>query len=213
MIREIDMNTWPRRDAYRFFSRMSNPFFTVTFREDVTDLYSAARARGLSFYTALIWACTRSINEIEAFRVTMRGGMPALLDHRDPSFTDLKPGSEQFHIVTMAYMDDLEAFCAEAERLSSTQNGFIDASKESDNLIYYSCLPWIELTAFTNERDLTAPGALDDNIPRITWGRYIEENGRKKLGISMEVNHRFVDGVHIGRFAQRLEAAMRALAQ
>ena len=63
------------------------------------------------------------------------------------------------------------------------------------------------MTGCTNERDFDR----DDNIPRITWGRYGEENGRKKLGMSVEVNHRLIDGVHIGRFAQTLEGLIDAL--
>ena len=51
----------------------------------------------------------------------------------------------------------------------------------------------------------------DDAIPRISWGKYREENGRKTLGLSVELNHRFVDGVHVGMFAKELERLMSAL--
>ena len=33
----------------------------------------------------------------------------------------------------------------------------------------------------------------------------------KRQGISMEVNHRFIDGYHIGRFAQNLEQCINSL--
>ena len=65
----------------------------------------------------------------------------------------------------------------------------------------------IDLTGCTNERDFDR----DDNIPRITWGRYGEENGRKKLGMSVEVNHRFIDGLHLGKFYEKLQADIDAL--
>lgn len=48
-------------------------------------------------------------------------------------------------------------------------------------------------------------------MPRISWGRYTEQGGRLTLGLSVEVNHRFIDGLHIGQFATRLDAAIRAL--
>ena len=204
-------SVWERREAYEYFSAFSNPFYMVTFRQDVTDLYRYTKSRGLSFYAGMIWACTQSINDVGAFLVTMRDGEPVRLARRDPSFTALKPGAEQFHIVTMEHIPDPDAFCLEADRLSKTQDTFLDTEKESDSLIYYSCLPWIDLTALTNERNLSAPGALDDSIPRLAWGKYTEENGRKTLGISMEVNHRFIDGVHIGRFAERFNAYLSQL--
>ena len=38
---------WERREAYTFFSQISNPFYMVTFRQDVTALRRFARANGL----------------------------------------------------------------------------------------------------------------------------------------------------------------------
>ena len=51
----------------------------------------------------------------------------------------------------------------------------------------------------------------DDAIPRIAWGKYREENGRLVLGMSLEVNHRLVDGLHIGLFARELDRVMDSL--
>ncbi len=207
----IDPGTWERREAYEYFSRFSDPFYAVTFIQDVTDLYGYVKRHGLSFYRALVWACTEAVNAVPAFLTAVRDGAPVQLDGRDPSFTDLKKDAEQFRIVTMPRMGDIGAFCAEAERLGRAREDFLDPEKESDDLIYLTCLPWIELTSFTNGRDLSAPGALDDSIPRLAWGKYTGENGRKRLGISLEVNHRFIDGVHIGRFAGELTRIMACL--
>lgn len=201
---KLDLSTWPRREAFAFFSRLSNPYYMVSFRQDVSGVYDFAKANGLSFYYAMIWACTRAMNETEAFRLTVRGGELYRLDGRSPSFTDLKKGAEQFHIVTMPCDGDIRRFCALAARRSREQTAFLDESAETDELIYFSCLPWLDLTALTNERDLSAPGAADDCIPRVAWGRYQEENGRKKLTISLEVNHRLIDGLHLGEFTQNL---------
>ena len=208
---KIDPGRWERKEAYAFFSGISNPFYMVTFQTDVTPLWRYTRSHGLSFYKGMIWACTQAINAVEAFRIAIRDGEPVLLCRRDPSFTDLKPGHEQFQIVTLQHSEEIGHFCEEADRASRAQETFIDPAKESDALIYYSCLPWIELTALTNERDLSAPGARDDSIPRIAWGKAVEENGCVKLGLSMEVNHRLIDGIHIGRFVEQLEKQMKDL--
>lgn len=210
-MKELDLNTWPRREAYTFFSRLSNPFYMVSFKVDVTKLYDYTKARGLSFYMGMVWACTRAVNEVPAFRVALREGKLVEVPRRDPSFTDLHKGAEQFHIVTVDYMADAEAFCREAARLSREQTAFVDMSKETDDLIYFSCLPWIDLTAMTNERDMAAPGALEDSIPRITWGKYTQESERKTLCVSLEVNHRFIDGLHIGRFSEALADCINEL--
>ena len=202
---------WPRREAFEFFSGISNPFYMVTFRQDVTRLYDFTRRNDMSFYYGMVWACTMAVNKVEAFRLTIRGEEIVRLPRRDPSFTDLREGAEQFHIVTLPYDEDPVSFCRAATRQSRQQQGFIDLGKETDELLYLSCLPWVELTALSNERDLSAPNARDDCIPRIAWGRFREENGRKILGLSLEVNHRMIDGLHIGRFAEELTRLIKSL--
>ena len=203
----INMATWPRRGMYDYFSGVSNPFYSVTVQIDVTGLASWAKREGLSFYYALVYLCTQAVNQTVAFRYDIREGQVALLDRREPSFTDLKPGAELFHIVTMPAGEDIRAFCREARQKSRAQDMFIDMAAEAGPLIYFSCLPWVELTALTNERDFDR----DDTVPRIAWGRYVEQNGRLKLGLSLEVNHRFIDGLHIGQFVRALEGLIAAL--
>ncbi len=204
MERKIDLATWQRKDLFAFFTEQSHPFYMVTFRQDVTNLRRYARAHGLSFYYSLIYLCCEAVNRVEAFRYTIRGGEVYRLDGRRPSFTDLRPGSECFHIVTLPGAGTLPDFVAAAKQKSAAQRVLIEPAEERDDLIYFSSLPWVDLTALTNERDLSAPGARDDSVPRIAWGRYTEEGDRVTLGLSMEVNHRLIDGIHIGRFAEEL---------
>ncbi|MBR3346424.1 MAG: hypothetical protein IKG37_05035, partial [Solobacterium sp.] len=102
-----------------------------------------------------------------------------------------------------------EEFCKAAAEITSAQECFLVESKESDQLIFISCLPWIDVTGLTNE-GMTDPS---DSIPRITWGKYEEENGRLVLGMSLEVNHRLIDGVHIGEFYRNFRNVLENLPQ
>ncbi len=207
MPQKIDLATWPRREAYEHFSARSNPFFSVTFPVDVTNLYNYTKARGVSFYYALVYLSTQAVNQVEAFRYSLSGGEIVLLDKRNPSFTDLNPGSDQFHIVTLPLEGSLTDFCEAARAKSRAQTAFLVPASESADLIYYSSVPWFDITSLTNERDFDP----DDTVPRIAWGRYVETHGRKKLHVSMELNHRFVDGLHIGRYYETLTALIESL--
>ena len=203
----IDVNEWPRKDLFEFFSGVSHPFYSVNFGVDVTNLYYYVKEHHLSFYYALTYLCTKAMNEVEAFRYTIDDKKVALLDERIPSFTDLKKGSEYFHIVTMECEGSIDEFCRLAKETSRAQKVFLDYSKESNNQIFFSCLPWIELTALTNERNFD----VDDATPRLAWGKFVDVDGRKKLNMSLEVNHRFIDGLHIGRFYEQLQAMIDEL--
>lgn len=206
MTRVIDWAAWPRRELFAFFSAMSQPFYTVTFRQDVTRLVRFTRENNLSFYYSLGYLCTRAVNQIEAFRYALQGEDLVLFDRRNPSFTDLHPGSEQFHIVTLPLEGTMSEFCAAARAKSAAQTTLLD-QEDSPDLIYFTCLPWVEMTALTNERDFDP----DDAVPRIAWGKYAREGERQILHISMELNHRFVDGLHVGRFHQALSELMEEL--
>lgn len=206
-MRKIDPNTWSRREIFDFFSKISNPFYSVTFNVDVTEVYAYAKRSGLSFYYALVYLVTKAVKSVEAFRYGIVDGELVLFDERSPSFTDLKKGSESFHIVTMPCEGNIAEFCQDAKRRSAEQTTFLSTDKESADLIYFSCLPWVELTALTNERDFDP----DDAIPRISWGKFHERDGRKILGMSLELNHRFTDGVHIGKFADALKNLIEQL--
>ena len=48
-MQKIDLAVWPRAELFRFFSAVSQPFYSVTFRVDVTNLHAYARAHGVSF--------------------------------------------------------------------------------------------------------------------------------------------------------------------
>ena len=97
---KIDLPSWPRRDIFSFFSVLDQPFYSVCFRVDVTQLHAYTKTHGLSFYYVMTYLVTQAVNEVENLRYTIRDDSVCLLDKRTPSFTELKKGSEQFQIIT-----------------------------------------------------------------------------------------------------------------
>lgn len=206
-MKPIDMSTYPRKDAFAFFSGASNPFYSVTFEQDVTKLYAYAHEKGLSFYHAMSYLVTKAMNQVQMFRYVVKDGVIYEIDGRTPSLTELRKGEEQYYCVNVPFVDDMEAFCAEAAKRRDSQREFMKAAEETSDLLFISCLPWVEITGLTNPRDFDQ----DDSVPRVVWGKYVKKDERVILHIAVEVNHRLVDGLHIGRFAQRLTALIEAL--
>jgi chloramphenicol O-acetyltransferase type A len=116
---KVDRTHWERAELFEFFSAVSHPFYSVTFRVDVTNLHAYARAHGVSFYYALGYLVTDAVNSVKNFRYTIRNGEIFRLDERIPSLTDLHPGSEQFHIVTLPKVGGIAEFCASAQARSA----------------------------------------------------------------------------------------------
>ena len=71
-------------------------------------------------------------------------------------------------------------------------------------MIYFTTLPWISFTSFAHARNK----GRGDSIPRIVFGKFTEEGERLMLPISVEVHHALMDGLHVGRFLNRLGGAL-----
>lgn len=204
----IDRETWPRRGHYAFFAPMSHPFYALTFPVDVTPLRAYCGDRGLPFYPAMVFAVTKAMERVEAFLYRDRDGVIVRHDSLVPSFTDLRPGSELFHIVTLEAGADLAGFCRRAREQSARQTEFLTGGPwDGDQEVYFTCLPWFPLTALTNERDVNP----SDTIPRVSWGRWEERDGRALLNLSLELNHRLLDGVHVGQLYAALNTLLGEL--
>lgn len=206
----VDFATWPRREHYNFFKDMSWPFFSLTFPVDVTRLRAWAKVQGVSFYYSMVWAVTKAMERTPAFLYKDRGEA-GIVKHSTlvPSFTDLTPGSELFHITTVDAGDDMADFARRARAISRAQTEFInEGGWEPDSLVYFTCLPWFPISALTNERHVDPA----DSIPRMAWGKWREgPDGSLLLDISLEANHRLMDGVNVGQFHAALTAILEGL--
>ena len=137
----IDKETWPRRAYYDFFAPMSDPFYTLTFPVDVTALRAWCKANRQPFYPAMVYAVTKAMEEVDAFHYKDRDGVIVRHDTLVPSFTDLKPGSELFHIVTLEAGEDPADFCRRAKEQSAEQTAFItDGPWDADQPVSYTHL-------------------------------------------------------------------------
>lgn len=200
-MQKLAMDQWERKEIFDFMSALSDPFYTVCFNIDVTNVYEYTHRKNLSFYYALIYLVTQSVNEVPAFLNDIADGEIVVLGRRSPSFCDIRRGSEAFYIVNMLLEHNIDDFCKKAKEKSFLQTSFFPTDKPADEAwIYFSCIPWVDLTCVTNERDFDP----DDTVPRISWGKYVSCGGRKKLNMSVEVNHRLIDGFHIGLLERRL---------
>lgn len=202
----IDLQTWERTPQYMFFRRMDYPQYNVCVNIDVTRFVETAAERGLPFYYAMLYTANQSLNAVKEFRYRIRGEQVVLHDVVHPSFTDMDEGSDLFKVVVADMEPDMETFAARAAEKSARQRDFAVAGdiEGRDDLIYYTCLPWVSFTNLSHTISLNR----DDSVPRVSWGRYFSSEGRILLPFSVQAHHAFVDGVHIGRYVDGLQKCL-----
>jgi len=211
MEKRIDRTGWSRNAHDQLFARLEVPFYSLTWRLDVTGAAAYAKRRGISFYSVMIWATMKALNGVEAFRYELRGEDVYLLDRRNPSYT-YQWDDELFGICGIEWIDgeDPVSFAARMKAAESANPSPIPTAEadEAGHDVYISSLPWIDYTHISQEFPLDNT----DSTPRIMWGRFeTDEKGRKTLSYTVQVNHRLIDGIHLKRMYDALNGAIHAL--
>ncbi len=206
MDRYIDVETWPRKDAYRLFSRGYLPYFAVTTPLDVTELRRFTKKEGLSFYRAMVYIVSRAMNELEPFRLRIRKDGIAVCETVSPSYTTAgRDGS--FGISDVEYLpgETMVDFCRRAlEKEASQREQMVVQDDVRDDLIFISSVPWFVTTSVLQEQ----PTNPDDSFPRVLWDRVHEEKGRQLVNFTAQLNHRLLDGSHVRDLLLRMEELM-----
>lgn len=197
------MDKWERKEHFDFFSDSNElPFFGMTVRLNITQLYKYIKENNLLFYPSLIYFVTNEMKAIENFRYRIRREGVILLEDIIPAFTFLKDDTDLFQIGIIEMNQDIQSFNKKYLELVTKQSSLIsDEDIEEDAIIQFSSLPWINYTSLEMELNLNA----DDSVPKITWGKYEKINKEILLPFSIQVNHRLIDGIHVAKLINNLE--------
>lgn len=196
----IDENNWERAMHCKIFRNSVEPAFCVTFEADITNFLQRVREKNFSFTLAVVYAVCRCANEIEAFRYRFRDGNIVLYDNIDTAFTYLNKETELFKVVNVPMQDSIEKYIALASKTAEEQKEYFTGPLGND-VFQCSPLPWVRFTHISH----TNSGNKDNATPLFDWGKYYTRHGRVFMPVSVQAHHSFVDGIHIGKFADRLQ--------
>jgi chloramphenicol O-acetyltransferase type A len=203
----LDLASWPRRSAYELFRHFDKPWFSVCVRVDVTALKPAlAQLGGGRFSLACHHAALREAQRVRAFRLRFDGpGVQELAQVRGSTTVARPDGS--FGFATLLYDTDFIRFAeqgAAAMRAAGEGHTPLLMETEEHSFIHFTTLPWLHFTSFTHAREQAHA-----DIPKLAFGRVLEEGGRQWMPLALEVHHALMDGADVGDFVQGFEALMR----
>ena len=198
----IDIETWERREQYLLFRSMDVPHFSLTAPVEIMPLVEKARKDKRSLFNAVLYGIMLTVNGIPEFRTRFRG--EAVIRHRvvHPSFT-VPIANDHFAFCEALYQEDWPTFDAEvtaAKEQASRQTKLSDDIAGEDQWIYLSCMPWLDFTGATHPLQNK-----DDCIPRIAWGKIIEEDDRARVSVNLQAHHALMDGLHAAKFYEGLQ--------
>ena len=202
----IDFKTWPRYQHYLFFKSYEIPRFNMTFPIDITNFYHITKQKNHRFYFAFMHLVIQQMNRIENFRYRIEDGKVFDESIQFVSFTDLIEDSDLFKMVFTKVHDNLALFEVEAISASKKQGSkLIRLDTELVlNTIYVTSFPWAVFNHLTHATKLGPT----DSVPRVSWGKFEDINGKKNMNLSIEAHHGLVDGIHLAKLIQNLQEAL-----
>lgn len=205
MKREINIGTWKRKDHFEFFSRFEEPFYGVTVKIDCTAAHQYAKENQQSFFLTYLYLALKAANQIEEFRYRIVADKVFIYDQVNVASTVDRPdGTFGFSYVN--YQQDQALFTADAIQVMERvrQGSGLKMADPDDHVIHFSALPWIDFTSLSHARSFS----VSDSSPKISFGKYTDENGVKTMPVSIHVNHALVDGYHVGQFVAGFQKLM-----
>ena len=148
----------------------------------------------------MIFCITQSVNAIEEFRYRFEEGQVVLYEDLKVSFTYLNPETELMKNIVVEMKETMEDFLAEAKKVIKEQKVYFTGPMGND-IYQFSAIPWISFTHISH----TDSGKKDHAVPMFDWGKFYEKDGKKLMPFSIQAHHSFVDGIHMGKAAEKLQ--------
>jgi chloramphenicol O-acetyltransferase type A len=205
-VRYIDIDTWDRGQYFTTYLGRDFPYINLGANIDITNLVTFCNKHELSSYLTLIHAAHSVAGSIENFRYRIIDALPIVCYAMGLTFTHIPEGSELFVNVTVPYDEDLNVFLDMAQDHIARQGrdpGF-SAHQGRYDLIYYSAIPWVQYTHMV--RTIATLGV--DSSPKISWGKYFEQDGRTLVPFSVQVHHGLMDGFHVGKYYGEIQRVL-----
>lgn len=205
----LDMERFPRREHFAYFSSLAYPYVGVTVNVDISALLRKIRGEKLPFFLSVCYCVTRAANSVPELRQRIKDGGIMEFDQCVASHTvALEDGT--FCYCQLENIPDLYEYIREGKRAQEAakqQASIAEEPEEALRKFFISTLPWLSQTALVQPTPFPA-----DSNPRITWGKYFYQEGKALLPVSIQCHHALVDGIHIAAFYQSLDREVAEVA-
>ena len=204
-MRDIDFQTWARREHFKTYSGFDQPHFGMCANVDITEFHRFVRQRGHSFTVAIVYIISRAANAIPEFRHRIREGRVVEHEVVHPSTTILVE-EDLFSFCTMSYVEEFSRFAdGAAERIASVrEHPTLEDEPGQDDLLFMTPIPWVSFTSFMHPLASRPP----DSVPRFAWGKHFEEGGTLKMPLGVQGHHALMDGIHMGKFYEKVQECL-----
>ena len=184
-----------RINLFNHYNNETNPFLYVTTKIDITNIHKNCKY----YYPSIAFFLHKALEKIDNFKYRCEDNNIYYYDNLRLNFTEKKDdGNIGFFDVENIenYNDFMKEYQLKKEKLLNGEK--LELNKDQGE-IWYSCNPWFNIT------QLLTPFNKSIAIPQIMWDKFMFENGKVYVNLTIMVHHGFVDGFHLGEFIKKFE--------
>ena len=203
-MKEINIDLWNRKKQFNWFNGFSNPCFSLNIKMDCTELVRFTKENKQSFFIDFMYLLMKAFNSVEEMRLRYIDGKVYLFDTINPAYTVMTKAGV-FENVRHKMIEEHKEFYALARKSIDEAKELTKVSDEYNTLnydeYYLTTAPWDDFVAMTH------PIPDDKNslsVPRVCWGKYVEENEKYFVSLNVTVSHALVDGYPVSVALKRL---------
>lgn len=207
MAKKLNIESWKRKEHFKFFSQFDEPFFGIVSEIDCTSAFKIAKEKKYSFFSYYLHKSLLAVNAIEEFRYRIEDDNVILYDDIHASAT-IGRDDGTFGFSLVPFNSDFELFDKSLkEEISNVKNSSGLRLKECDiqnNIIHYSSIPWNKFTAVTHARNFK----IVDSVPKIVFGKTFMRDESRIMPVSVNLHHGLADGLHASKFLELFQTYM-----
>ena len=206
-MKEININNWERYNTYTWFKGFSNSTYGVNVLLDVTKLVKHSKENNQSFFINALYIILKGLNSVDEMRMRLIDDKPYIFDDINPAFTVMtKAGT--FENVRFKNINNYKEFYDKAKTvIEETKNKekIEKCDYNPTNLYdeyYITCTPWLNFVSLTHP---IPDDKSSQCVPRVCWGKFIENNGKYEMMLNITVSHIFVDGYPLSNTFNKIQ--------
>lgn len=208
MFTPIDATTWPRREHFNYYRNLLPCGYSIAARLDMTRFRAMLEQQGLKFYPSFIWCVSHNILSHPAFRMGVdKDGNPGYHDVMHPNFTVFHEDDHTFSDMWTEHNEEFATFYHQfqADVAAYGDNHGIKArTGQPANFYCISCVPWLNFESYAS----FVAGGQPNLFPVITYGKFVEENGKWTMPLAIGISHASADGWHTSEFINDLQVLL-----
>ncbi|MEE9439338.1 MAG: chloramphenicol acetyltransferase [Saprospiraceae bacterium] len=208
-MKNIDIESWKRKEHYVFYSGFDDPFFNIVVNIDCTQAFKYVKENNHSFFAFYLYCSSLAIDNIMELKHRILDDKVVEYDNIHIASTiGRDDGSFAFSFVNFnkSFLDFNAELQYEILNVQNSKGLRLNEDDKRLDVIHYSTMPWNSFTGLNHPRSFNN----NDSVPKIVFGKAEFINGKRMMPVSLSAHHGLVDGIHAAQYFSKFEQILKS---